>query len=170
MTTPLTAALAGLVLATACGVRAQPVEGRDMPQKLALSNLYAEGAHNTASHACSRRFPEQAARWTESLAAWKSRHAAALAEARDLDAQLAAAVKALPKPANLTQEELLSLRTMGTVWLLGSLAEAPDAKARELCDQLRGRLEADDAQAQATADQARAAAREILARLRAEPH
>jgi hypothetical protein len=168
MTPRLALLLAGLALALEPCVQAQPVDGRDAPLKMALSNLYGEAASNTSSHVCSRRFPDGAARWSESLTAWKARHAAQLAEFRDLDNQLSAAVKAAPASALLTQEELVALRTMAVVWMLGGLAEAPDARARELCDGLRGRLDADDPKEQAVADQARQAAREILSRLRAE--
>ena len=167
MAARFTSLLAGLALATT--VQAQPLDARDLPLKMALSNLYPEAAYNTAGHACPQRFPEDAARWAESMAAWKTRHAALLADLRDLDAQLSAAVKAAPTSSLLTQEELVGLRTSAAVWVLGGLAEASDPQARKLCDALRGRLDGDEAPAQAAIEQARAAAREILGRLRAEP-
>ena len=154
--------LAGLALAMSPRAWAQPPN--DSGRLLVLSNLYGEGGYNTAAHACSGRFPDGAARWTASLSAWKTRNAALLADIRDLDAQLSAAVRTAPEAAGLTQMELLSLRTMGTVWILGGLAEARDPQARELCDKLLGRLENDDAQSRAAVDQARAMARELLAK------
>jgi len=167
MAARMTALLASLgFVATHC-VHAQPVStGSEVP-KMALSNLYVEGAYNTASYVCSRRFPDEASRWTGALAAWKTRHAALLAEFHDLDAQLSAAVKAAPQGSSLTQDELLALRTQPVVLMLGSLAEARDPKARELCDKLISGMAGDDAQIQATTELARSAARELLKQLRA---
>lgn len=160
------ALLAGLALAAAASAQPRPLDTRDLPLKMALSNLYVEGALDTAGHVCSRRFPEQAARWTESLTAWKTRHAALLAEVKDLDAQLSAAVKATPEALGLTREELLALRTQSVVWLLGALAEVQDPRAREICDGQRARADNEDAQTQALIRQALEAGDELLKRPR----
>lgn len=153
-----------LSLAMSSLVWAQPPN--DGAKLLTLSDLYAEGTYNTEAYVCSRRFPDGKDGWTASLSAWKTRNAAALADVRELDTQLSAAALSAPAAAGLTQEDLLALRTFGTVRMLAALAEVQDPQARELCDQLRGRLDKDDAQTQASIDQARAAARELLKRVK----
>ena len=157
--------LAGLALVS--GIHAQAMDPGGAVPKLTLSNLYVEGAYTTVSYVCARRFADEAPRWNGSLAAWKARHAAVLAEFRDLDAQLSAAVKAAPQATSLSQEELMALRTQPALLMLGSLAEARDSKARDLCDNLLSRMDNDDAQAQASTEQARSAARELLKQFRA---
>jgi hypothetical protein len=159
--------VAGLVtvlgIATSSPVCAQPAA--DGGRLLLLSSLYIEGSYNTAAYACSSRFPQERARWNESLTAWKQHHAATLVELRDLDAQLSAATRSAPETSGLTQQDLMALRTVGTVTLLGQLAAAQDAQASELCSKIRTRLDG-DAQEKAAIEQAQAAARELLARMR----
>ena len=165
MKTPSSIWLAGLALAglTGCGQASAQADGASL---LLLSNLYGEAVFNTASQVCSQRFPDQAGRWQQALSGWKTRHAALLAEFRELDAQLSAAVGAAPAGSRPTREELLALRTQPVVWMLAELARSTDAKARTLCDDQHALL-GDDARVQTSASEVRQAVQGLLVRLRA---
>lgn len=165
MKTPSSTWLAGLALAAlvGCGQAGAQADGASL---LLLSNLYGEAVFNTASQVCSQRFPDQAGRWQQALSGWRTRHAALLAEFRDLDAQLSAAVRVAPAGSRPTSDELLALRTQPVVWMLAELAKSGDAKARTLCDD-QHQLLGDDARIQASAGEVRKAVQDLLARLRA---
>ncbi len=161
--------IAGLILSLGCAM-SSPVWAQattDGAKLLMMSNMYLEGSYSTAANVCSNRFPEERARWTTSLQAWKKRNAEVLADIQQLDTQLSAAVRAASERGGLTQEDLLTLRTFGTVRMLGGLAEVQDPRARELCGDVLRRLDG-DTEEQAILDQARSVARDMLTQLRRE--
>lgn len=142
-----------------CGL----ARAQNVAQVLDLGNIYTPSVYETAAYVCPQRFPELARPWADALEAWKKRHAAALAEMRELDAQLIAALQAAPKAGSgaLTLEQMYALRMQGAALVLGGLAAAPDDKARGLCAQLSGFI-ADDVRTQQVFNRGRAAAKAAL--------
>lgn len=132
------------------------------PVLIQLGNVYAETTLDTLTQACAARFPDASAAWRQAQTDWRTRHAAALSEVRDLTRKLEAASRTAPRGVGLvTSDEMVAFMHQGPMLVLSELARRPDSEARLSCQSMLPHLQ-DDAETRRTLDGARRDAQRAL--------